>query len=353
MIFSNRYLVLACLLIFSWLPAEADEAKLTDSRVWHGKNGKHFRGKFLGRDGETLRIQDTRGKIYNVPITSLSDDDRDWFKKAWDVQQEKENEIDALAKGGEVLIPKDFVLPSVAPIGFKRVPDESVTRRNIPPIDQSEYYDKDHNNFASSFVPFMLWWHTSKIVDVPSRRDDNERRIEWLYKTLNKCRFGQRHARNSYQSFFQEELKTTACFEVLDLRDALTVHAAHKTLDRFNPEFLSQFTKGANATILSVSVYKGSRHEWTPDLPLVECTPGGGVIFYMYGLKLSGKLEKLPAGKDRNAVQGYEIKILNMSDQPDWFQARDYSFKLEGKSGTGLVVVVPNVADTAPAETDK
>lgn len=342
------------LFVISWglcCPVSAEDAELMDSRIWRGKNGKHFRGKFIGRDGDILRVQGSRGKIYRVPTTSLSDADRKWFQKAWVNQQQKENAIEGLAKAGEVEILKDLKLPAVAPIGYRRVPDEKITRRNLPLFDQSEYYDKNHTDFSSSMVPFILWWHNYRVVNVPSRRDDNERRIKWLYQNFNKCTIQSRYVDGrKLQKFFQKELKTTACFQVLDLRDGAAVYQAHKTLDRFSPEFLSKYTVGANATILCVPIYKGSRYQWTAELPLVECEESGEAVMYMYGLKLRGKIEKLPPGKRNDRLPRYEVKITNMGDLPDWFQARDYSFRLEGKDGVGLVVVIPNVAEMSKEE---
>ena len=334
---------------FLLLMPSAAEDKLRDSRVWHGKNGKHFRGQFVEREGDALRIMDTRGKLYKVPLTSLSEDDLKWFEKAWAEEQKKKTRIDALMKPGTVTVKKDLKFSEVPPIGYETVPEDKIVRANIPVLNQGEYHDEDFNNLPSSLVPFFLWWHSYKVVNVESRRDDNERRIKWLYKELNQKRLDYRNGFNvqGLQEFCREELKTKTCFEVVDLRNGAAVLKEFKVKDRFSPQFMSSYTKGANATVLAVNIYQKGHHQWTADVPLVECKPDGKVTFYMFGkIKLTGKLEKRPPDEKQSKRAGlvvprYEIKIDNMGEVEEWFQNREYSFFLGGDRYTGLLVIKP------------
>ena len=342
----SQFLLIAVALL-SVISSVAEE-KLRDSRVWHGKNGKHFRGQFVEREGDAIRIIDTRGKLYKVPLTALSEDDLNWFEKAWANSQQKENRIDALVKPGTVTLKEDLKFSKVAPIGYEVVAEEKLVRANLPVLTQSEYHDEDFNNMSSSLVPFFLWWHNYKVVSVESRRDDNERRIKWLYKELNDFSIGGRRIRaEELEKFCKQELKTKASFETIDLRHSSILDRQLKVVDRFSPQFLSQYTKGANATILSVRIYQKGNYQWTADVPLVDCTPDGKVTFYMYGdIKLTGKLEKLPfdekvAKKLRSKLPRYEIKVDNMGEVEQWFQDREYTFFLEGGDYTGLVVIKP------------
>jgi len=352
----QSYTILTSLFVLSImtvLSVAEEAARLTDSRIWHGKNGKHFRGQFMGRDGDIIRVANTQGKIFKIPLTSLSADDQKWFSKVWAKKEKAENHIDVLVKPGVVSLLDDCKIPKVAPIGYRRTLDTQITRLNIPSIDQGEYHDKDFNNYASSLVPFFVWWNNYKVIDVPARRDDNEKRIEWLYTNLNELDFRRRSGFrvDELQKFCQQELKTKHSFQVIDLCDGRKVHHHLKELDRFSPKFLSQYTKGANATLLAMCVYKNGRYEWTAEVPLIECKPTGEVLFYMFGdIKMQGKLEKLPfdakeAKKRGDRLARYEIKVANMGDAPDWFQAREYTFFLEGAKETGLVVIVPNTAE--------
>ncbi len=330
--------------------------KLTSMRVWHGANGKSFKGQFMDREGEVIHLVDVRGKVYKVPLSSLSENDRAWFNEAWANNQQKENKIEGLMKPGQVVFQEGHQLLPVAPIGFQRVKANKVTRLNIPQIDQSEYHNEDTNTLYASFVPFMLWWHNYKVVDVPIRRDDNEKRIIWLYKTLNKADLNTNYSDvRPFQKFFQKELKTDACFQILDLRMGARFRNIekdkNKIIDRFSPEFLSQYCQGANATILTLQVYKNGRHTWSPEVPLVECRPTGEVVFYMYGnVKLTGRLEKKPPTKKRQHVRAsnqprYQIVIDNMVDTPGWFRNNNYTFFLEGGQMNGLMVIIPNMAE--------
>jgi len=363
MVMRKPFLLLVVILFSLLLPLMAEE-KLRDSRVWHGKNGKHFRGQFLGREGDTLRIMSTQGKIYKVPMTSLSEDDLVWFKKAWSADQQKKTHIKALVKPGAVTLMKEWRFSKVAPIGYESIPDEKVVRANLPVLTPSEFRAEANNKTGSSLVPFFLWWHNYKVLNVPSRRDDHEKRVEWLFKTLNKKDF--RYSRlfdvTDLNEFCREDLEAKACFEVVDLRDAQGVKSKLNVQDRLSPQFLSHYTQGANATILSVRIYKGGNYEWTAEVPLVECTPDGRVTFYMYGdIKLTGRLEKLPfdekvAKKLGDRSPRYEIKVNNMSEAHDWFQDREYTFFLEGGQGVGLVVIKPYKLmqpDEEAAEEDK
>jgi len=337
-----------------------DGAKLDDIRIWRNKKGSHFRGQFVNRAGDVIQVLDVKGKIYKVPLASLSAADRQWFDAAWKQEQGKKTRLKGLTKAGQVIVLKDDVLPKVAPMGFRRFAEDKVTRLNLPLVAQSEYHDEDFNNLSSSMVPFMLWWHNYKVVNTPANRDDNETRIKWLYKKLNRHELISRYGDcRGFENFFHKELKTSACFQILDLRNGKQVFEVHKTLDRFSPEFLSKYTQGANATILGLPVYKKGRKEWTAEVPLVECSAQGDVVFYMFGdVKLTGKLEKLPLDKKAAAKRGdklarYEIKINNMEDTPDWFQDREYTFFLEGKEKAGLIVIVPNVAENQDKGEDK
>ena len=120
-------------------------------------------------------------------VSSLSGDDRKWFDEVWVVRERKLNKVEGMPKSGDIQnIAKHEKMDSVVPIGFKEVPAAMANRLNIPPIDQGEVYDEDYGTTGSALTPFIYWWHHSKVLEVPSRRDDDERRIEWLFKNLNK-----------------------------------------------------------------------------------------------------------------------------------------------------------------------
>lgn len=345
-----------------------DGAKLRDVRVWRGESGNHFRGQFMSREGDIIELVDQKGKIYKLPLSSLSAADRMWFDEAWKKDQAKKNHIKALVQPGQAIFLKDGVLPGVAPIGFKRVPEDKVTRLNVPPLDQNEYRGaaKENNTLRTGLVPFIEWWHNYKVVKIPSRGDDSAKRIEWIFKSLNKYKLvAERFNPELFQGFCQKELKTTACFQVLDLRVRRQGYSSSKAKegklpdDRFSPEFLSKYARGANATILNVNVYANGRKQWTAKVPLVECRSSGKVVFYMYGnVKLMGKLVKKPDPKKPEDKKGtkqprYEIVIDNIGDSPDWFQGRNYTFFLDDEDGVGLMVFVPNLLGEANDEDDK
>ena len=320
-------------LVFAIVPCQgADEMRLGESRVWHGKNGKHFRGVFVLRDEDVLHINSSTGKFYKVPIVSLSTEDQKWFTQAWAQRQHTVNKVEGLAKSGEVrVIEEEVKMDSVAPIGFKDVPATMLNRLSVPVIDQKEYHDKNYGSLGSAMVPFLLWWHHGKVLEVPSRRDDQERRLKWLFKELNEVDLNVRSRGRGLQKFFQEDLKCKPMFRMIQL----------ETCD---PESLAAQTKGANATVLRMASMKGRRNDGHWSVPVVSCDAQGNILFQMYGLKVHGKMVLVPPDRKsrtpRDRKPQYKITIANSDGHPDWFKDREYSF-----TALSVMVLVPYLPD--------
>ncbi|NWK55350.1 hypothetical protein HW115_06990 [Verrucomicrobiaceae bacterium N1E253] len=327
-------------LVFS---SVAGQGPLYDSRVWHGKNGKHFRGKFLQRDGEVLQVASTAGKVYNIPITSLSESDQKWFNGMWQKQQVAESQIEGAVKAGDVEVVNASAFAGLPPLGFKKVSGKMTDRKNIPVIDQSEYYDKDWSSYGSALVPFIMWWHASGVMEVPSRRDDNERRIKNLYKDLNKTEWGDnrwsRQNAQDLQTYLKEELKAKVAFRLIQTPVK-------------SPEHIAKYTQHGSAVIMPLTASENGRGGYSWNVPVKHCDAQGNIEFSKYGLKLEGKMTLLPpdpkAKGNGKPVSQYRIEIKNPAEHPDWFKDREYVYTVSTLSS--LVVLVPYLPDVEPED---
>lgn len=354
---------------------EADAAILSKERVWVGQNGRILRGKFVRLHRDDIYIRIKGGKIVRVSILNLSDKTWKWFDRAWKAKRKLEEERKKRTKNGTVVEPKPLpkvtpkntiklqagkiihlnYFPDVDTSGFKSIPPEKATRLNLPNYNQSDYGKKASDCVPNSYAMFVAWWHINKWINVPGRERNFSDKVDWIHKRLarhmgtrNNSGTDNRKNIRGLQKFFSDEVKAHAAFTMEQIVD-------------YRPENLAKHTKGANCTVLMLTIYYGRKNEGGHAVALKRVHPDGTLEFNTWGCSLKGKLKVLPGEKvkahsvgPRKFVGGkevisklmlprYEIEISTPSDLPDWFKNNDGRFILDASEYDQLMVLTPYI----------
>jgi len=288
----------------------------TGERLWTSKDGKTFRGIFhrVLLPGDKAEIADTQGKIYQIPLSALSDADR------------------------------ALILESPVPAArvYKELP--ALDRSRIPVINQGDFGQKSSDCVPSSLCNFLLWWDQEKVLEIP-KRGDFQKKAEWIHTlmarlcvTRNNSGTSLSAVKEAFAKYFKTELADVATCEYEEDYD-------------LGPENMARHTVGANATMLGMTILDSRDKESGHWVALISVDPSGKLVFQTWGARFEGELKVLEEklgefyqidGKKVPATK-YEIRILNPLSLPEWVREDGIRFILDPGKRNGVFTIRPLV----------
>jgi len=286
-------------------------------RLWTSKDGKTFRGSFhrVLPSGDKAEIADAQGKIYQIPLSVLSDADR-------------------------ALILKSPPVPAARV--YKELP--VLDRSRIPVINQGDFGQKSSDCVPSSFCNFLLWWDQEKVLEIP-KRGDFQKKADWIHTlmarlcvTRNNSGTSLSVVKEAFEKYFKTELAEVATCEYEEDYD-------------LRPENMARHTVGANATMLGMTIIDSRNKESGHWVALISVDPTGKLVFQTWGARFEGELKVLEEkpgefyqidGKKVPATK-YEIRILNALSLLEWVREDGIRFVLDPAKRNGVFTIRPLV----------
>ncbi len=332
---------------------------LNENQTWIGKNGQGFRGFFIKREGDILTVaKENGGKIYKLDMNNLHPKTKKWFLGEWEKKEAIRNR--ELNKGGKIK-PQGVKLsagvvidlnrfPIINSTGFKLVDEKKAPRSLIPNFNQSDYGKKTSDCVPNSYAMFLAWWHLRDWVKISKKRDFQDK-VDWIHqrlartmRTRNNSGTGMNKSAGGLTKFFTDEMKSKAAFTFQRVED-------------YRPENMYQYVKGANCTVLSLSIFNDRKYSGGHAVTLKSMAKDGTLEFNTWGLSLKGKLKVIPDSEIKKKIyfwtpEGrrklkiiklaqYEIELINRTDLPDWFVNAEKRFVLDPEKWDGLAVLTP------------